>query len=357
MLSSGDIPITLSKENSAQIKRTVRDFRNSYSDDDYSVVYDFKEDAESTVLDILNSTILENKQTLMEESGQAFSLNMSPSKNSGIVSYYTDGFEDVTADNVTAEMFQMDKYQRKSLRTTNIIDQGIPVYKLITSNEWQMVLPLTKDQFDKLSEKEQVKFTILENDFQTSAALKLTQKDSNYYAVLTMYKYLSDYLEDRYLDVELDFDTVEGLKIPLTSMIEKDFYTVPLEYLSMGADSTDTGLIIETYDKKTGDASYTFTPTNIYYEDETNAYIDAEQFPAGTYIHSSTDTERYTLGPTSKLTGVYNVNQGYAVFCRVEILYQNDEYCIVKDNSTYGLSAYDQIALDGATAVDQAIIY
>jgi hypothetical protein len=59
----------------------------------------------------------------------------------------------------------------------------------------------------------------------------------------------------------------------------------------------------------------------------------------------------------NKLTGVYNVNQGYAVFRRIEILDQNDEYCIIKKNTPDGLSAYDQIALDGTTAIEQAIIY
>ena len=132
---------------------------------------------------------------------------------------------------------------------------------------------------------------------------------------------------------------------------------MPLEYISKGADSTQSGLIVETYDEKTGDVKFNFTATDIYYQDDAYAYVDAEQFAPGSYIHSSTGTERFTLGPTNKLTGVYNVNLGYAVFKRIEILYQNEEYAIVSDRTEKGLSAYDQIALDGRTAVDQAIIY
>ena len=60
---------------------------------------------------------------------------------------------------------------------------------------------------------------------------------------------------------------------------------------------------------------------------------------------------------TNKLTGVYNVNLGYAVFKRVEIIYKNDSYCIVDKNTTYGLSLYDHIALDASTVVEQKIIY
>ncbi len=76
----------------------------------------------------------------------------------------------------------------------------------------------------------------------------------------------------------------------------------------------------------------------------------------GVYIRSESG-ERYQVGPKEALEGVFNVNKGYATFRRVEILYKNEEYCIIKDNTEYGLSVYDHIALDGKTAVEQAIIY
>ncbi len=356
MLASTDVPIILTEKESAEMMHKINVFRSTYSDSDYAAVYNFKENAQSTVLDILNTTLIDNEKALREQSGDTYSYQVATSAGSGIITYYTDGFETVTPDMVTADMFNLDDYTRTSLRTTSIIDQDTPIYTLITSEQWKLVLPLTEDQYEQLNGKEQAAFTILEDDFKMTAALALSQKGSEYYATLTMNKYLSNYLDERYLEVELDFDTFDGLKIPLSSIVEKDFYLVPLEYLSMGADSTDTGLIVETYDSKSGEAKYTFTSTDIYFQDEAYAYVDTEQFSAGTYIHSSANSERYTLGPTNKLTGVYNVNLGYAVFRRIEILYQNEEYCIVSNNTPYGLSAYDQIALDGSTAVDQAII-
>ncbi|MBP1756876.1 MAG: hypothetical protein H6Q59_3274, partial [Firmicutes bacterium] len=357
ILATGDVPITMSDKNNAELLHAIDDFRNSFSDNNYKQVYDFKENVGSTVLDILNTTMISNEQTLMEETGQTFSYNMVRSPQSGIVSYYTDGYEAVTPDAVNTDMFKPDEYTRTSLRTTDIVDVNTPIYKLITSEQWKLVLPLTEEQYDKLQGKEQVRFTVLEDDFDMTAALSLSKRGSEYYGELTLNKYLSNYLEERYLEVQLDFDTVEGLKIPLTSIIDKDFFLVPLEYFTMGADSTDTGLIIETYDEKSGEAKYTFFPTEVYFKDDAYAYIDTDQFPAGTYIHSSTNTERYTLGPTNKLTGVYNVNLGYAVFKRIDVLYQNEEYAIISEDTENGLSAYDQIALDGSTAKNQAIIY
>jgi hypothetical protein len=357
VLATGDVPITMSEKNTAELLHTIKAFRSSFRDEKFEQVYEFKEDAQGTVLDILNTTMLTNEQILMEETGGTYSYDMVRSPLSGIVSYYTDGYEAVAPEMVDTKMFQTEDYVRTSLRTTNIIDVNTPIYKLVTSEEWKLVLSLDEEQYDKLKDKEKVHFTVLEDDFEMTGALTVSKKESDYYAVITLHNYLSNYLEERYLEVELDFDTAEGLKIPLTSIIEKDFYLVPLEYFSMGADSTDNGLIVETYDEKSGEAKYTFKPTDIYYQDDAYGYVDTDLFPAGTYIHSSTNSERYTLGPTNKLIGVYNVNLGYAVFKRVEIIHQNEEYAIIRKDTRNGLSAYDQIALDGTTAKNQAIIY
>lgn len=47
------------------------------------------------------------------------------------------------------------------------------------------------------------------------------------------------------------------------------------------------------------------------------------------------------------MSGVYNINQGYAVFNAVEILCESDEYYIIKEGNSYGLSNYDHIVQDG----------
>ena len=52
----------------------------------------------------------------------------------------------------------------------------------------------------------------------------------------------------------------------------------------------------------------------------------------------------------------YNINKGYADFKEITILSQNDEYAIVKPNSTYGLRVYDYIALKADTVSDDQFI-
>lgn len=358
IITSNDDIITLSDDENVQLQYLIKRFHNNYSDYNFSCIYDFKSDIESVTYDILNQAMIEKGRQIEEDTGYAYTYEVCRSKSSGIISYYMDNYETVTKDSISKDLFNTENYKRISLRTSDMVSVNTPIYKLITSETWSIILPLNEEQYAKLSDKEKIEFTILKDDFTTTAPIKLFQsaQDGAYYAEITMNSYLSNYLDDRFLDIDLHLEAVEGLKIPLSALTTKDFYLVPLTYFTTGGDSNEQGLIKEEYDKDTGEVNLVFVKTDIYYQDDTYGYIDTNLFNPNTWIRS-TDGNRYQLSVTKKLIGVYNVNMGYAVFKRVEILYQNESYCIVDKNTTYGLALYDHIALDSTTVVEQKIIY
>ena len=51
------------------------------------------------------------------------------------------------------------------------------------------------------------------------------------------------------------------------------------------------------------------------------------------------------------------MDKGYADFKQVIVLYQNEEYSIVKSNTKYGLNVYDHIILDATSINDDDFIY
>ena len=269
-----------------------------------------------------------------------------------------DNYETVTKDSITKDLFNTEKHQATTTRTSDMISTNTPIYKLVTSENWSIIINLTDELYQKLTGKNIIEFSILKDDFKISAPISLYQNplDLSFYAEITMDKYLSNYLDERFLDIELHLETTQGLKVPLSAITTKDFYLVPMSYFTTGGNSDEKGLIREEYDKYTGDVKLIFVPTDIYNQDDTYGYVDTNQFAPNTWIRS-TDGNRFQLSMTNKLTGVYNVNMGYAVFKRIEVLYQNEAYCIVDKNTSYGLSLYDHIALDSTTAIEQKIIY
>ena len=106
-----------------------------------------------------------------------------------------------------------------------------------------------------------------------------------------------------------------------------------------------------------GTATTVFVETTIYNETETEYYVDDMVLRAGNDIIKPESTEKYTISRRGSLTGVYNINKGYADLKQINVLYDNDEYSIVKSNTQYGLSVYDYIVLDASTVVDDELIY
>ena len=65
----------------------------------------------------------------------------------------------------------------------------------------------------------------------------------------------------------------------------------------------------------------------------------------------------YQIASRMSLDGVYNVNKGYTVFRKVEILETANGYSIVKKGSSYGLQVYDHIVLDASMVHDGQLLY
>ena len=56
------------------------------------------------------------------------------------------------------------------------------------------------------------------------------------------------------------------------------------------------------------------------------------------------------------MEGVYNINKGYAVFKQIDLLFQNEEYSVVRTGTSYGIALYDHIALEGNKVKENDLI-
>lgn len=357
LISNSDEAVNLSQEDILNLKKEISNFQKNYQDSNYQHVYNFKYDMENSVLEIVNDSMLEKLQTVLNENGTSNTLKVNKSNSSGIITYSIDSLEDLSIDAATAENFNLDDYEKTQLRTMDLIEKGSPVYKIIKSDNWNILIMLNKDQHEKLADKETVKVTFTDDNLSLTVPITVYQKDADYFARLDLDKYMIRYLNQRFITVDISINSAKGLKIPVSSIVEKEFYQVPLNFFTTGGDSGSNGLIKETYNKDSGEVEYVFVPADIYYKDDDYGYVDARLFEPGEKIYSEETREEFNISKKQSLKGVFNVNKGYAIFRRIEILYENEEYCIVKKGTAYGLSVYDHIALDSKTAVEQKIIY
>ena len=175
---------------------------------------------------------------------------------------------------------------------------------------------------------------------------------------------MEQFVSDLYVDFEIVTDEVRGLKIPRSSVTDVTFYVIPKDYYVSGKkDSSDTSTVSQSgFRKETyadGKTVGVVTPCTIYYADDEYYYVDAgenSELKAGDFLTKDDSGERYQIGMTQSVQGVYNINRGYTVFRRIEILSSNDEYYTIKKGTDYGLSVYDHIVLDANAVTGNGMI-
>ena len=95
--------VSLSEENFVSLKNDISSFSNGYDCNDFGEVYDFHATINGNILELSNQTLLNEMEALSAEDASAFQRVYA--EKSGIVEYYIDGYEAVTPDTITPEMF------------------------------------------------------------------------------------------------------------------------------------------------------------------------------------------------------------------------------------------------------------
>ncbi|MCI8935778.1 MAG: hypothetical protein HFI44_02795 [Lachnospiraceae bacterium] len=355
-ISTENSDSTLTERDLNELKSEILGFKNNFNRKYFSSVYDFKYSVKGTVLKLANANILENIDKI-NASGMSELISFCRAPVTGIVIYSVDGYEALKLEEFTSELFDTKTYEKTQLIGNDLVEAGQPVYKISTNEDWSIVIQTDRDKADELLEAEFVKVKFLKNqDTSWGEVSSYTNADGDIFIKLTFTNSMVTFCTDRFIDIELILEEDTGLKIPNSAIVQKEFFIVPKDYVVQGGNSNSYGVMLETYGED-GTAKTEFTETTIYGETETEYYLDDMILRIGNYILKPESMEKYAISKRGSLTGVYNINKGYADFKQINILYQNDEYAIVKSNTQYGLNVYDYIVLDSEAVEDNEFIY
>lgn len=347
--TSGEKLTDLDNESYSDFRSLCSSFSTMFTTSSYQDVYNFKADAQTAMLELLSQKVLDSA-----EQGISAGLNLVPTDKDGIVVYSVDGMEGYTMDDITLDDFNKKNYSRENLRMKESVKAGDVVYKLLTSEVWSLVIPLDKKTAMSLADQNVVRFRFMKDGSTFNADFSMIQKDGVYYGKLDISNSLIRFASDRFVDIELLLNRESGLKIPNSAIFEKMFYRIPKEYVTANEQNeNEITLRKETYDTDGSAITRVITAT-VYDKTDLDYFVDTSLFEPGDYVLMKDSSKRYQVSDTKTLTGVYNINKGYPVFREITILDENEEYCIVESNSTYGLAQFDQIALDASTVKEDA---
>ena len=362
---TSDSQTELSTDELSSIRNQMLNFSKGFNSSNFNSTYSFKYEMEGNILQYAgvtgNSTSDQNDSTSSVVSYGNQTINKADSD--GIVLYSKDGYEGRTVDSLTTEDFDQNSYHETDLKTQGSVNTGDSLYTLITDEKWSLILPLSEKQAAKLADRTAVRVKFLKDDKTQSGDFSIIEIDGAKYGKIDFNIGLIRYVSDRFLEIELVTNTVTGLKVPLSSIVTKEFYIIPSKYATTNTDSQETGFMVQSNGKNN-----TFVTSTIYAQEEQSGskddgetsylyYVDKKDFKEGDVIISQKDQSKFVVSDIGVLEGVYCINQGYAVFRRIEILDQNEEYAIVSKATSYGLSRYDHIVRNADDVNEEDILY
>ena len=217
----------LDAEGLLEIENDISDYENSYQSQTFYNTYSFKENIDSALNEALSLEAL-NGLADYTSAGGGSSFHTVTTDTPGILAYYTDGFENTTTDNFSKEQFDEAAYQRNNLKQNTSVTTGDALYKLISNEEWQIIVPIADTLANELQDDNTLKLKFIKDGKTAYATYVITEKGGEKYLILTLRNSLVRYAKDRFLEIELLLTEQTGLKIPNSAITEKEFYTIPI---------------------------------------------------------------------------------------------------------------------------------
>lgn len=337
----------LSDEELNSIYTELDYFSNAYSADSFSEVYKFKTTSSAILIDALS-------ESLLDSGTYGDSLQIVRPDEPGYVFYYVDGFEGVTTESFTPDMLDVDSYKVQTLNNENDISVNDYAYKLVTDEEWNIIFKLEEYQYEKYIQGEYVQVKFLKDNQIIWGLVDLIEIEEDIYCSVSFTNSMVRYVDERFTEVEIIFSSEKGLKVPNSSIVVKEFYTIPKDYAEVSNESLTVNIHSVNEEGKPVISSKSL---DIYDETEEYYLVSTKDISEGTDIIQESTGNTYTISNKIPINGVYNINRGYAKFNEVTILTQNDDFAIIEPNDRYGLVEYDHIVLNGDSVTDEEIIY
>ncbi len=339
----------LSDTNLSKIRSGLYDFDTAFTEDHFYDVYSYKYKVESQILELINSSVFDSINADLSNDN---AYKIVSSDISGIMLHNTDGLEELKPDNVEASHFNKSNYEKNIIKSNDLIEEGSPVYKVVTSDRWNLVFQISDPAV--FADTDYLTIQFLKDNIIADAAFEMFTKAGNTYGVLTLNKYMIRYVTDRYTQITILDDTKEGIKVPKTAITEKQYYMIPVEYLSQGGNSNEYGFNKEVI-REDGSTSVNIVNPVIVKRTDEFCYVSTDEFSDGDVLVKNDSDSRYQVGAKENLQGVFISRGGYATFRNVDIIGENNSFYIV-DSSKSQINLFDQIVKDASKVEENDVV-
>ena len=335
------------------IREQISTFYNSFSPANYTQTADFHFKINNIILEHSRGNLFSAFKKQVKANGIPSSFRKYKATKTGVISYYTDGFESLTVRDISPEiMARYGSTTRKQVAENDQVAIGDPAYKLVTSNDWSLIAELDDDYYNALKNMDSIRVTVLRDGISFNAGITHIDQNGTHLVQLTTSRFMERYINDRFLSIEFGIKRAKGLKIPNSSILKKDYYVVPTEFVS---NINNRYTVVRQYLDEENKTQVENIDITSYYVEDDLGYVRDDRLHDGDNLLSP-NGGLFTLATHEIRDGVYSVNEGFCRFKPVDVLYHNKEYSIISDTTRDGLSPFDHIIVDPGELNDDDFI-
>ncbi len=341
---SGDV-----KRINKNIKDAVDTSAYSFSENNVKKMYELKNSIRQK-LETRNQMLLtESRGSLTElvekktRQEQELSKNIVTltSNESGIISYYIDGFENKfkfdNIDSITKEQTKMN-VETADIKTS--VKNGDGVFKIVSSNQWYIASYINKDYAENWEVGDNIFIYPVNTGDNKSLEVsieKMRDEDKEVFVVFKATKELLNYIDKRNISFEIS-KSKKGYKIPNSAIVDRTILKIPVEYVQN-----------DTVNKLTSEGSSIINISNSG-SDEEGKFIytlsEENNLKLGDVILNPKNlNERYTIQEVINKVGVYVINTGIAKFetINTENSSKNSTHTVIDPEKNSTIKIYDRI--------------
>ncbi len=346
---------SLSDADRRAFRDTLDAFVQKYDRQDFNTLYQLETAMQNQTQKIANNRLLNSLKSVSSLNGL---VQYHYAADAGNVVYWTDGLEDLTSTEVSSTLFEKEDYAVTYLSGNRLVGTGETVYKLYDSEHWSIAFPVSDEKTaNKYLEEGVVYVRFLKNDISLWGNVSLVpNSDGETVVVLNFQSGSINFALDRFVEVEITTEDESGLKIPVSAIAEKEFFLVPEAFVRYMEEEDAYYIHVESY-MEDGTKTIKNTEVSPYSLKDGMYYLDDVSLTLGARLLKEDSAETYAVSEKASLTGVYNMNKGYADFKQITVRKQNESYAIVESNTQYGLNVYDYIVLNASAVSDDDFLY
>jgi putative membrane fusion protein len=347
------------------IKKNLYTYTMNYDNDSFANIYEFKANMDDTISSITQALYIHDQIDLdtirskeLLESQISNNISVIKAMKSGVISYRIDGYENFSIDNLDVKaLFDYKDPEEICTYKQEKVNIESPLFKIIDNDKWYIVCEMEDDLTDFVQGKDNIAINILEKNVTIKTKVfDIIQKNKKEYIILEIDRYF-ELIKNRKITFQVVYEQYDGIKIPKTSVAEKEFIRIPKTCIAKKGNNE--GVLKKTYgDNLVGGESVEFVKIDFKHIEADSYYIPiSDKGPQLNDVLVDSANNNYVIKEKKSLKGVYIINKGYTNFKLIDEIYSGDSYLIVQTNTPYGIRIYDRVIANASLAKEDVILY